>query len=142
MTGDLFINGRDAYETWGLCMTDASMGQLRTPPALKEMVSNTSRLLHGTQYVESQTVKIAERRLTLTIFFTAKTEQEFNTKYESFVAELKTGKINITTHHQPTVEYKTRYLSCNQYTEFMQGIAKFVLNLTEPDPSDRELNLN
>lgn len=142
MTGELFINGRDAYEAWGVFMDENSMSQLRAPLALKETVSNKSRLQHGTTYVRTQPVKFEERNLTLNLQFTARSEQEFNAKYEAFTQELYTGWLNITTHHQPDVEYKCRYVSCSQYSEFMQGIAKFVLKLTEPNPADREMDLN
>ena len=33
--------------------------------------------------------------------------------------------------------YKTIYLSCNQFTQFMRGIASFSLKLNEPNPKDR-----
>jgi len=142
MTNELFINGKDAYTEWGLFMDESSMSQLRTPPGMKDVVNNKSRLQHGAQYVKTQPVKMDERSLALSVQFTAKNETEFNTRYNAFVQELMTGWLNITTHHEPNVEYKMRYVSCNQYSEFMQGIAKFALKLVEVDPSDRELELN
>lgn len=142
MTGELFINGKDAYDEWGIFMDENSMAQLRTPPSLKPTVSNSSRLLHGAQYVRGQPIKIAERSVTLNLQFTARSDAEFNRKYEAFIQELLTGWLHITTYHQPSVEYKMRYTGCNQYSEFFGGIAKFVLKLSEPDPTDRELDLN
>ena len=76
-----------------------------------------------------------ERNLTLTINLTAKNEDDFFEKYNSFCQELATGILNIKTKYQPNIMYRTVYLSCNQFTQFMRGIAKFSLKLVEYNPS-------
>lgn len=35
MKGELYINGKDAYLTWGISMDDTSLSELMTPPANK-----------------------------------------------------------------------------------------------------------
>ena len=37
----------------------------------------------------------------------------------------------------PNIVYRTIYISCNQFSQFMQGIGKFVLKLNEPNPNNR-----
>lgn len=138
MTGELFINNKDAYTTWGISMDNTSLSTLMTPPPLKEFIENSSRFEHGKRVITSNAKK-DERNLTLQINLTAHNEQEFFSRYLSFCNELATGVLNIRTKYQPTVVYKTIYLSCSQFSQFMRGIGKFSLKLCEPNPSDRDI---
>ena len=138
MTGELFINGKDAYTSWGVSMDDTSLSALMTPAPSKEFIENKSRLEHGKRVVRNNP-KVDERDLTLQINLTAKDETQFFNRYLSFCEELETGSLNIRTKYQPTVLYRTTYLSCNQFSQFMRGIGKFVLKLNEPNPKDRNL---
>lgn len=44
MIGELFINGRDAYSTWGISMDDTSLSALMTPAPNKEFILNSATL--------------------------------------------------------------------------------------------------
>lgn len=136
MKGELFINDKDAYVTWGISMTNTSLSALMTPPPLKEFIENSSRLEHGKRVI-TLNPKLNERTITLEIHLTAKDKDTFFLKYLSFCEELAIGVLNIRTKYQPTIVYKTIYLSCSQFSQFMQGIAKFSLKLCEPNPNDR-----
>lgn len=138
MKGELFINEKDAYTTWGISMESTSLSALMTPAPMKAFVENSSRLEHGKRVITSNP-KVDERNITLEIHLTAKDKDSFFSKYLSFCEELTTGVLNIRTKYQPTVVYKTVYLSCSQFSQFMQGIAKFSLRLCEPNPKDRSL---
>lgn len=138
MEGELFINSKDAYTTWGISMDTSSLSALMTPSPVKEFVENKSRLEHGKRIISSSP-KVDERNVTLTINLTARNEQQFFERYLSFCSELETGVLNIKTSYQPNIIYKMIYLSCSQFTQFMRGIAKFSLKLNEPNPKDRDL---
>lgn len=138
MEGQLFINNKDAYTTWGISMDTSSLSALMTPAPNKEFIENSSRLEHGKRVISSNP-KVDARDITLTINLTAKNEQQFFDRYLSFCSELETGVLNIKTSFQPNVVYKMIYLSCNQFTQFMRGIASFSLKLNEPNPKDRNL---
>ncbi|WP_294616443.1 hypothetical protein [uncultured Bacteroides sp.] len=138
MKGELFINGKDAYLAWGVSMDDTSLSELMTPPANKAVIENESRLQHGKRVVMSG-LKLDQRNLTLQINLTAATEAQFFARYNDFCKELATGVLNIKTKYQPDVVYKTIYLSCGQFSQFMRGIGKFSLKLNEPNPDDRRL---
>ena len=58
--GELYINGQDAWLTWGAFLDDASISALMTPAATKEFVKNNSRLEHGTRYITTNP-KLKER---------------------------------------------------------------------------------
>lgn len=136
MKGEFYINGKDAYTEWGISMDTSSLSALMTPPPMKDFVENTSRLQHGKRMVTTNP-KVDERNITLTFNLTAKTKELFFSRYSSFCEELKKGTLAITTKYQDDVVYKTVYQSCTQFTQFMQGIAKYSLKLTEPNPEDR-----
>lgn len=138
MIGELFINGKDAYMEWGISMDDTALSALMTPAPNKEFVENKSRLEHGKRVVAANPKK-DERNLTLQINLTAPDKDIFFARYDSFCKELATGVLEIRTKYQTNILYRTVYLSCQQFSQFMQGIGKFVLKLNEPNPSDRTI---
>lgn len=138
MIGELFINGKDAYVTWGISMDDTALSALMTPAPNKEFVENKSRLEHGKRVVTANPQK-DERNLTLQINLTAPDKDTFFARYDSFCSELAIGTLEIRTKYQSGILYRTVYLSCQQFSQFMQGIGKFVLKLNEPNPADRTI---
>ena len=138
MKDELYINGKDAYITWGISMGDTSLSELLTPVSNKELIENESRLAHGKQVLVTN-LRFDARNLTFTINLTASDEQQFFQRYNSFCKELATGKLVIKTMYQPGIVYKTIYQSCSQFSQFMRGIGKFTLKLYEPNPNDRAL---
>lgn len=137
MKEKLIINGENADEKWGISLGESSLSELMTPPANKAFIENESRLQHGKQILVANP-KVEARNLTLQLNLTATTKSAFFDKYNLFCKEvLATGVLNIETGYQEEVVYKTIYVSCSQFSQFMQGIAKFSLKLIEPDPSDR-----
>ncbi len=149
--GQLTINKQDAYETWGISMDSSALSALMTPAAIKSLIENDSRLEHGKSMLTSYTktnaddsteevnmVKIDSRDVTLSFNLTARTEAEFFTRYWSFCKELEKGTLDISTSFLPDVVFHMIYQSCSQFSEFMRGIGKFTLKLTEPNPKNRE----
>lgn len=138
MKGELYINGKDAWTTWGISMDDTSLSSLMTPAPNKALIESKSRLEDGKR-VTTDNLKKDERDLTLQINLTARNEDEFFSRYISFCEELGKGWLEIRTKYQPTIVYRTVYLSCSQFSQFMRGIAKFSLKLNEPNPNNRNL---
>lgn len=137
MKDELWINGIDAFTRWGIVLGDTSLSALMTPVPNKEFVSNKSRLTHGKSVIVNSPV-MNERSISITFYLLAVDKTDFYSKYDDFCASvLSTGRIDIRTKYQQGVTYRTIYDSCSQFSQFEQGIAKFVLKLTEPDPSNR-----
>lgn len=137
MRGELYINGQDAWTTWGIMLDDSSLSALMTPPAIKDFPKNSSRLESGTRYITINP-KLKERDVTLSLQFHAKTKAAFLNNYNAFCQNvLATGRIKINTMYQSGVYYYFIYNSCTQYRQFMFKIAKFSLKLTEYNPSKR-----
>ena len=136
MKGEMTINGKDAFELWGITPDSTALSALMTPPGMKDVLTIDCRLTNGRKAINNNP-KVASRDVTLTMNLVATSEEEFFSKYSSFCEELKTGKLEIATKYQPGVTYKCMYISCTQFSQFMRGIAKFSLKLNEPDPTDR-----
>lgn len=139
--GQLYINGVDAFATWGISLNQDGLSALMTPAPNKGYISNDSRLEHGVRCVDApDTVKVDQRQVNITFNLIASTEEQFFARYAAFCTEvLEAGAINIRTSFQPTVLYRCKYESCTQFTQFMRGIAHFALRLTEPNPKNRSL---
>lgn len=136
MKEELYINGKDAYVTWGISMDETSLSALMTPAPNKALIENKSRLEHGKRVIASNPKK-DERNLTLQINITAPDKDTFFARYDSFCNELDSGVLDIKTKYQPATVYRTVYQSCQQFSQFMQGIGKFILKLNEPNPKNR-----
>lgn len=141
--GELYIYSesgsewKDAWETWGVSMEDTALASLMTPPSMKDSISNESRLEHGTRRINLLRKK-QERELTLPFHLVAKSRAQYLTRYENFVITLSDSEyVKIKTCYQPTTIYKCIYVSCTQFNQFIDGLAKFSLKLIEPNPSDR-----
>ena len=141
MTGELWINGDDAYTTWGIITSSTTLSELMTPAGQKKLVENSSRLEHGKRVIATQeTARKADRDITLNIQMVAGNEEDFFANYAAFCDDvLAKGRFEIHTKYQPDVIYRLDYVSCQQFSEFMRGIAKFALRCNEPDPTDRGL---
>lgn len=135
--GELFINGIDAYENFGLSLTDGALSSLMTPPPNKSLIESAYRKLPGKRVIPKDVVPDA-RELNLEMHITAPDRSTFYQRYGDFCNELKKGVIVIRTSFQPDVYYRCVYLSCNQFSQFVEQLAKFSLKLSEPDPTNRD----
>ncbi len=134
--GELYINGYDAYVTWGISMDTTSLSALLTPVPLKDWTTNEVRTENGTRYLRSALPKKDKRELTLTIQMSATSQSAFFRQYEAFCAVLESGVVEIRTKYQPKI-YKCLFSKITQFTQFRREYATLGLSLVEPDPSDR-----
>lgn len=137
LKGQLMINGKDAYEVWGISMDDTSLSALMTPPSIKPYITNDDRIKNGKEYLTAP-VYVDSRDLTLQLNLTAKDENQFFARYSSFCNVLAKGILDIETSFQPGIVYHCLYQSCSQFSQFMRGIGKFVLKITEMNPNNRK----
>jgi len=133
--GELTINGKDAYTTWGLSLEETGLSKLMTPAPHKEPVQNKNMAMNGTKIVGAVNLKDV-RTVSLPVHITAPNKSAFLIRYASFCAELDTGRLDISTKYEPGKVYHFIYEDCQQFSEFMLEMAKFTLSLTEPDPSN------
>ena len=137
LNGQLTINGKDAYSTWGIFLEDTALSTLMTPAPIKEFISNKYRSKDGKRVIKHNPC-LDEREITIAFCMTAKDKATFLANYASFCDDvLANGELLIHTSFQPKVWYRCIYLSCTQFSQYDRELAKFSLKLDEPDPSDR-----
>lgn len=132
---EVYINGKDAYETWGITLDESSLTSLMTPSPMKEYIKNSSRVSDGSIIAPYR--KINERELTVILNFSAASDEEFLQKYQSFCSVLYKGDLEIRTSKIPGTVYHMLYVSCSEFQQWMFGIAKYQLKLIEPNPANR-----
>lgn len=140
MIGECFINGKDAYSTWGLTLGDTSLTAMMTPSPVKGYIRNKSPYENGAQVLcdAGHGPKVDERDIQITFAIQAVDMTDFLEKYSAFVAELEQGRLDISTKYQPGVVYHFMYHSCQQFSQFNGRLGKFVLKLNEPNPKNRK----
>lgn len=137
MKGEITINGFDAYEKWGITVSDTGIAALMQPVPQKDYIESKSRLLDGKKVIN--TAMKDERSISIVFTITAATREGYLERYASFCEELGKGSLEIWMKYTPNVVYRCLYRSCTQFTQFLGGIAQLTLKLDEPDPSNREL---
>ena len=103
---------------------------------MKEDIINESRLEHGRRHTSTGN-KMQERELSLPIHITAKSQSDYLVQYTDLLTILQGVELNISTSFQSGVVYHLRYVSCTQFTQFLNGMAKLMLRVVEPNPSNR-----
>ncbi len=128
------INSYDALSKWGVILEKDSLATLMTPPPLKEVLENDIPTDDGVILYDN--AKVDKRRITITFILVAKTQSEALTKFNQFQAELFAGRFTLKV---PSINMKFRllYQSCATYRPWFDGVSKLVLNVVEPDPTNR-----
>ena len=132
MTNEYFINNKDAFTHYGVILDRDSLGALMAPPSLKEYVKNDDATKNGTAY-SSQVPKVKERNVTLIFHLYADTPADAQTKYNAFVAVLLQSVFKLKVM-RTGVTYHLLYKSSTSFVPWFDGIAKYTLSLTEPNP--------
>ncbi|MDD3038604.1 hypothetical protein [Bacteroides sp.] len=139
MTGDLLINGKDAYNIWGVDMGDNFLDALGASSPMKEYIQNESRLEHGKRVITSN-AKIDYRELTLSFTITGDSQPDFQLKKKAFYNELYKGSVVIKI---PKVNNEVFYLNyLGKSITYAQSIdrtfGKISSKFEEPNPTKRD----
>lgn len=94
MTGELFINGKDAWIEWGVNMGKDFINAIDSFAPMKDYIENESRLEHGKRVLVVEP-KVASREMTLHFTIKGGDEADFRAKRKSFEMELQQGKVAI-----------------------------------------------
>ena len=137
MTGELFINEKDAWTTWGLSMGKGFLENLLTPPPLKDFIENKSRLKAGKEVIYNSPVW-DERNLNLTIRIEGNTQEEYLQRYAEFFNELQTGKLAVKVPVLKSTFNLTYSGASKLNLNIERTFSEFTLKFNEPDPSNRK----
>ncbi|HJH64767.1 MAG TPA: hypothetical protein OIM59_09095 [Bacteroides mediterraneensis] len=138
MTGDLFINGKDALETWGARMGDSFLDAIDGFNEMKDYIENESRLEHGKRVI-TDNAKVDSREITLQFTIEGSSESDYRIKKKAFQKELEKGAVNIKVPVLGNEVYKLIYLgkSVSYGLSLDRCFGKISSKFEEPNPMDR-----
>lgn len=138
MSGDLIINEKDAWTTWGVCMGDGFLDAIDGFNEMKDYIEDESRLEHGKRII-TDNAKVASREITLQFTIEGSSESDYRTKKKAFQAELERGTVNIKIPALGTELYRLVYLGKNvSYgLSLDRCFGKVSSKFCEPNPMDR-----
>jgi hypothetical protein len=133
MTGDLFINTKDAWTTWGVFLEEGSEDKLLVASPMKDYISNKSRQEDGKQVLTS-VPKVDERTVTV-VFCFAKAATDFVTRYKSFMTELYLGRM-VLALTSLGITFNLDYLNSASLSS-LTTLGKVAVTFSEPNPMNR-----
>lgn len=138
MTGDLFINGKDAWSTWGIRMGDSFLDSIDGFNEMKDYIENESRLEHGKRVI-TDNAKVDSREITLQFTIEGSSESDYRIKKKAFQTELEKGAVNIKVPVLGNEVYKLIYLgkSVSYGLSLDRCFGKISSKFEEPNPMDR-----
>lgn len=138
MSGDLLINGKDAYSTWGVRIGDKFLDTIGASSPLKEFIESKSRLEHGKRVIMNNP-KLDERDITLTFTIEGKSKSDYQAKKKAFYEELYKGKVDIQVPDNSDEIYHLTYTGKNvSYAQSLdRTFGKVSMRFNEPNPANR-----
>lgn len=94
MTGELYINGKDAWFEWGVNMGEGFLDALDAFVPMKDYIENESRLEHGKRILVVNP-RMDSRELTLHFTIKGSNEADYRTKRKAFESELQKGYVDV-----------------------------------------------
>lgn len=138
MKGDLIVNRKDAFTTWGIRMGEGFLDALGSSVPMKEFIVNKSRLEHGKRVITT-TPKVDEREFTLSFTIEGVTASDYQEKKKAFFEELYKGVIDIQVPLVSSEIYHLIYLGKNiTYAQSLdRTFGKCSMKFCEPNPDNR-----
>lgn len=94
MTGELYINEKDAWTTWGVNMGEGFLDALDAPLPMKDYIENESRLEHGKRMI-TDNARVDSRDVTLDFTITGISPSDYQTKKNALRTEFQKGAVDI-----------------------------------------------
>ena len=138
MKGELFINGLDAWETWGVNMGKGFLDAIDSFAPMKGFIENDSRKQHGKRVLCVEP-KVASRDLTLHFTIRGEDESDFRAKRKAFESQLYKGKLEVVVPALGSDIYKLTYSgkSISYAMNVTRTFCTFAAKFEEPNPMDR-----
>lgn len=137
MKGQAYINGKDIWLTWGAKFWKGTYERLMKPAPMKDYISNSSRLEHGTRILVSESIaRTDEREVSIQFLIEGSSESDYLSKYNSFIEELEKGSIELNVP-KLSATYKLVYTDCSSYGNYGNRMGKFTVRFKEPNVKDR-----
>ena len=139
MTGELYINGRDAWDVWGVNMGEGFLDAMDAPLSMKDYIQDESRLEDGVR-IDTSSPKVASRDITLGFTIMGSSESDYRSKKAAFQAELQKGTFTVKVPALSSGTFKLVYTgkSISYGLSKRRDFGHFTMKCTEPNPADRE----
>ena len=139
MTGQLFINNKDAFTPWGVRMGSGFLDALDGFLPMKDYIENDSRLEHGKRMITTN-AKVASRDITLEFTIEGTSESDYRTKKKALQSELQAGAFTLKVPALGSDVYHLVYTgkSVSYGLSLSRCFGKLSAKFTEPTPMDRE----
>ena len=137
-TGQTFLysisvdNLTDLWEAWGVGLENGALDALMSFRPNKEPITNKNVTAQGAVVVCGAGL-VDERTVNVPFHIVASNKEDFLTKRNGFYQAIKNGKIILHIEKPVNATYAMYYISCSQYTQFLSGVAKFILTMYEPN---------
>lgn len=138
MTGDLFINGKDAFDTWGVRMGEGFLDAIDGFNEMKDYIENESRMEHGKRMI-TDNARIASREIALQFTIEGSSESDYRAKKKAFQSEMEKGAVIIKVPTLGNEVYRLVYLgkSLSYGMNLDRCFGKVSSKFCEPNPTDR-----
>lgn len=135
---DLYINGKDALEEFGVRMGDGFLDAIGAPLPMKENIENSSRLKHGKEVLILG--KIDSRQLTLEFTLCGSSQADYREKKQKFLTTLYSGSLTISIPAESDEVFRLIYLgnSPSYGQSRNRCFCRMAVKFEEPDPTDRK----
>ena len=138
MTGELFINGKDAWNEWGVQMGNGFLDSLDGFFKMKPYIESNSRLEHGKKIITSN-AKVDSRDITLDFTITGMSESDYRSKKKAFQLELQAGSFTLKVPSLGNDVYNMVYTGdgMSYALSLSRRFGHFSAKFTEPNPMNR-----
>ena len=133
MTGELFINGADAFQ-YGVSMGSGFIDTLKATLTFKDDIENNSAIEHGKRVV--LTPYIDSRDISLTFVVTGRNKADFEANENTFLDILYSRKLTIKIKGYPDY-YRLIYTGKSTSYAHASTSCKITAKFTEVNPKDR-----
>ena len=131
------INGKNAFDEWGVNMGDSFLNTLLTPPPVKEYCENKSRLEDGKRVLLGNK-KDDEREISLTFTIQGENQSDYISKYKAFMEEMSSGLVSINVPVLGSDIYHVYYKNAVSYAMSLdRTFSKITMKVCEPNPTNR-----
>lgn len=140
--GEMTINGKDAWDTFGVFILEGSVQTLMTPPANKAFIENESRMQHGKRVIvkdrnDNSLIRVSDRDITLPMCVKAENQTKLIEKLNAFVDELNAGEVKMEVSHFPGTVFHLIHKGAPTPSGHIRGMALFSFKFNEPNPKNR-----
>lgn len=136
MVGQVFINGKDAFKTWGVTFQRSSLSNFIQRGNQKDVTENKSRSIDG-KLVSIKNPRQDSRTFTADISINAVSITDLLTKQDAFFSELAGGVVYLNIPFLAMtfkLVYKKNQMRISDHTD---TFASFKITFEEPNPNDR-----